>query len=133
MELVEQLNISSLLLPLSWWDLLPHQLAHSNQAAWARGLQVNLLAANTHDAASWSSGSGLYTSTGHAAYYHDISPSSPGKLLTADLDISPTRLEVDWARYAMEHQDSVEESDSTFQELVYGDTFTFLALRPGQT
>ena len=53
MDLVEQHNISTLLLPLSWWDLFPHQLAHSNQAAWARGLQVNLLAANTHEAASW--------------------------------------------------------------------------------
>ena len=91
-ELVEQHNISTLLLPLSWWDLFPHQLAHSNQAAWARGLQVNLLAANTHDAASWSSGSGLYSSSGHAAYYHDISPASPGKLLLADLDISPSKV-----------------------------------------
>ena len=53
MDLVEQHNISTLLLPLSWWDLFPHQLAHSKQAAWARGLQVNLLAANAHEAASW--------------------------------------------------------------------------------
>ena len=42
-------------------------------------------------------------------------------------------MEIDWARYASEHQDSLEESDSTFQELVYGDTFTFLALRPDQS
>ena len=29
-----------MLLPLSWWDMFPHQLAHSNEDAWARGLQV---------------------------------------------------------------------------------------------
>ena len=32
--------MDTLLLPLSWWDLFPHQLAHSNEDAWARGLQV---------------------------------------------------------------------------------------------
>ena len=33
-------QVDTLLLPLSWWDLFPHQLAHSNEDAWARGLQV---------------------------------------------------------------------------------------------
>ena len=59
-DLAELAQIDTLLLPLSWWDLFPHQLAISNQDAWARGLQVNLLAANTHDAAGWSTGSGIY-------------------------------------------------------------------------
>ena len=40
-ELVEEGGIDTLLLPLSWWDMFPHQLAHSNEDAWARGLQVN--------------------------------------------------------------------------------------------
>ena len=39
-DLVEQKGIDTLLLPLSWWDMFPHQLAHSNEDAWARGLQV---------------------------------------------------------------------------------------------
>ena len=39
-DLAEQQGIDTLLLPLSWWDMYPHQLAHSNQDAWARGLQV---------------------------------------------------------------------------------------------
>ena len=33
-------QVDTLLLPLSWWDMFPHQLAHSNEDAWARGLQV---------------------------------------------------------------------------------------------
>ena len=33
-------QVDTLLLPLSWWDLFPHQLAHSSEDAWARGLQV---------------------------------------------------------------------------------------------
>ena len=39
-KLVTDHDIDTLLLPLSWWDLFPHQLAHSNQDAWARGLQA---------------------------------------------------------------------------------------------
>ena len=39
-DLVEKEGIDTLLLPLSWWDMFPHQLAHSNEDAWARGLQV---------------------------------------------------------------------------------------------
>ena len=47
-DLVEREGIDTLLLPLSWWDMFPHQLAHSNEDAWARGLQINLLAADNH-------------------------------------------------------------------------------------
>ena len=96
-DLVEQHGVDTLLLPLSWWDLFPHQLAHSNQAAWARGLQVNLLAANTHEAASWSSGSGIYSSRGHLAYYHNVSSKSGGKLIIADLEISPSKVCCQWS------------------------------------
>jgi len=57
-DLVELEEVDTLLVPLYWWDLFPHQLAHSAEAAWARGLQVNLIAANNHNSDSWTSGSG---------------------------------------------------------------------------
>ena len=47
-EAAEQEEIDTLLFPLAWWDMFPHQLAHSNEDAWARGLQINILAANVH-------------------------------------------------------------------------------------
>ena len=67
--------------------------------------QVNLLAANNHNAASWTSGSGnkpfnwspstlpkkyvsgIFTSSGPAAFYHNLNPQSSGKLLVADLPV----------------------------------------------
>ena len=70
----------------------PHQLAHSNEDAWARGLQVNLLSANTHSAKGRRSGSGIYSSGGHLAYYHNVSQSSGGQLLVADLNIKPSKV-----------------------------------------
>ena len=104
--------MDTLLLPLSWWDMFPHQLAHSNEDAWARGLQVtyrvsrapalsvprcgvvqvNVLAANTHSSAGWSSGSGLYSPSGHRAYTHNLQPGAGGSLLLADMDISPVKV-----------------------------------------
>ena len=34
-------GVDTLLLPLSWWDLFPHQLAHSNQATWQSNQNKN--------------------------------------------------------------------------------------------
>ena len=91
-DLAVEENIDTLLVPLSWWDMFPHQLAHSNEAAWARGLQVNLLSANTHHPEGWRSGSGIYSTDGPLAYYHNVSHGSGGKLLVEDLNIKPSKV-----------------------------------------
>jgi len=132
-DLVEIGEIDTLLLPLSWWDLFPHQLAHSNQDAWARGLQVNLLAANTHSAEGWSSGSGIYTPNGHVAYYHDLSQGSGGKLLVTDLDIKPDKMEIDWSGFAGDNVDNFEASPGLFTEVVYDDLYNFVPLTSDMT
>jgi pantetheine hydrolase len=128
-DLAEQEGVDTLLLPLSWWDLFPHQLAHSTEAAWARGLQVNLLAANTHEAAGWSSGSGIYGPDGPVAYYHDLSPGSGGRLLLARLATHPAKAAVDWPAHATEQQDQYPEGQGQFQAEVYGDNYTFVPIQ----
>ena len=55
-------------------------------------VQVNVLAANTHSSAGWSSGSGLYSPSGHRAYTHNLQPGAGGSLLLADMDISPAKV-----------------------------------------
>jgi pantetheine hydrolase len=127
-ELVEKGGIDTLLLPLSWWDMFPHQLGHSNEDAWARGLQVNLLAANNHVPEDWNSGSGIFSPTGHAAVYHNTSITSTGRLLVADIDIKPTKTAVDWSEYADENLESVEESESVFTAVIYDDLYRFARL-----
>merc|ERR1711936_212617 len=126
-------DIDTLLLPLSWWDLFPHQLAHSNEDAWARGLQINLLAANTHDAQGWSSGSGIFTPSGHAAYYHDLSLGSGGKLLVADLDMRPVKRDINWSGFANDNADNFEASSGVFTEVVYDDLYNFAPLTSDMT
>jgi len=125
-DLVDLAAVDTLLVPLYWWDLFPHQLAHSAEAAWARGLQVNLLAANNHNAATWTSGSGVFTSSGPAACYHDLNPQSAGRLIVADLPVHPDKSDVEWAAFAVDHlADFSDQPDKQFSAEVYYDMFTF--------
>ena len=55
-------------------------------------VQINLLSANTHNSSGWRSGSGLYSSEGALAYYHDTAEAAGGRLLIADLDIKPAKV-----------------------------------------
>jgi len=132
-ELAEVEGIDTLLLPLSWWDMFPHQLGHSSEDAWARGLQVNLLAANNHVPEDWNSGSGIFTPAGHAAVYHNVSMSSTGRLLVADIDIKPTKSERDWAEYANNNLDQFEDSEDVFTAVVYDDLYRFVKLNTEDT
>lgn len=132
-DLVTEYDIDSLLLPLSWWDLFPHQLAHSNEDAWARGLQINVLSANTHSSAGWSTGSGIYSSNGHVAYRHDLTPTAKGALLIGDLDIKPDKSNVSWSEYANANVDSYPTSPDMFQEVVYDDLYNFVPLTNDMT
>ena len=154
-ELVEEGGIDTLLIPLSWWDMFPHQLAHSNEDAWARGLQVflwlfgkskllcqvNLLAANNHVPSDWNSGSGIFTPVGHAAYYHNVTegavspnpiplPGSGGRLLVADIPISTTPEFPHWSEYAKQNLDNYPNSEEEFTAVVYDDQFTFVPMDP---
>jgi len=131
-DLVDQEGIDTLLLPLSWWDMFPHQLAHSNEDAWARGLQVNVMSANTHSSSGWTSGSGLYTSTGHEAYVHDLTPGK-GTLLIADLPIKPVKMNVSWNEYGKNNIENFEESGELFKEMAYDDLYNFVPLRKGMS
>merc|ERR1711936_200392 len=127
-DLAEENGVDTLLVPLSWWDMFPHQLAHSNEDAWARGLQVNLLAADTHLPEGWTSGPGIYTPAGHAAVYHDVSTNSTGALLVADIDIKPRKEEVNWSEYAKENVDKFDDSADVFKAVVYDDLYNFVKL-----
>jgi len=127
-DLAEQAEVDTLLVPLSWWDMFPHQLAHSNEDAWARGLQINLLAADTHSPEYWNSGTGIFTPAGHAAVYHNTSLGSTGQLLVADIDIKPVKKEVDWTEFAINNSDQFEASGDVFTAVVYDDLYNFVKL-----
>merc|ERR1711963_228439 len=90
-DLVQTNNVDTIIFSTEWWDGYPYTLPHVDQASWAKGLQVNFIASNFHDATSNNSGSGLYTTESTIAYYHNISSSSEGKLIVAELPVRPAK------------------------------------------
>ena len=90
------------------------------------------MGANLHIAAGASSGSGIYTTEGTVAYYHNVSVNSGGKLLVAELPVHPTKLEqqIEWSKYAKENEASYPSGETSFQSLIYGDTFDLVEMDP---
>ena len=71
---------------LSW------RVVISREWLYLESVQINLLSANTHNSSGWRSGSGLYSSDGALASYHDPAEAAGGRLLIADLDIKPAKV-----------------------------------------
>ena len=95
---------------------------------------MNLLAANTHEPAGWSSGSGIYSSDGPRAYYHEVGAGSGGRLLLAPLPIHPARRHTDWSGWAWDNLDRIPaRPEAEFSEVVYGDTYTLVPLQGNQS
>ena len=70
----------------------PGGIPRAREWLYLESVQINLLSANTHNSSGWRSGSGLYSSEGALAYYHDTAEAAGGRLLIADLDIKPAKV-----------------------------------------
>ena len=87
-DLVHHFNVTTMLFPHWWFDLLPFLTAIQWQQAWAFTNQVNLLASNSHIPSRGSLGSGIYS--GHkGAVVYSYEPDGKPKLLIADIPINP--------------------------------------------
>uniref|UniRef100_A0A6G1RC36 Vanin 1 n=1 Tax=Hypotaenidia okinawae TaxID=2861861 RepID=A0A6G1RC36_9GRUI len=129
--LVSELQVDTVLFPTAWMNVLPFLTAIEFHSAWAMGMGVNLLSANTHNHFLEMTGSGLFTPEGPAAYHYD-SRTREGRLLIAELSarprLSPTYPPaVNWSSYATSIK-KVPEKD-TFSGAVRRDIFTFSELR----
>ncbi|NXH78386.1 VNN1 Pantetheinase, partial [Hydrobates tethys] len=129
--LVNELQVDTVLFPTAWMNVLPFLTAVEFHSAWAMGMGVNLLSANTHKIILSMTGSGIYAPDGARTYYYNMK-SKDGRLLIAELDSHP-RLSpaappaVSWSSYAS----SVERfspNDHEFRGLIFHDCFTFTEL-----
>ncbi|KAM9239933.1 pantetheinase-like [Leptosomus discolor] len=129
--LVSELQVDTVLFPTAWMNVLPLLTAIEFHSAWAMGMGVNFLAANTHYTSISMTGSGIYAPDGARTYYYNMK-TEDGRLLIAELDSHP-RLSpasppaVNWSSYAL----SVERfspNDHDFRGLVFHDWFTFTEL-----
>ncbi|XP_046335701.2 pantetheinase-like [Haliotis rufescens] len=85
-ELIQKEGIRNMVFPTAWMDRLPYLAAIEFHSAFAKGLGVNVLAANIHYPVFKFQGSGIYTPTGSATYYYNDGVLSGGRLLLADVD-----------------------------------------------
>uniref|UniRef100_A0A8B9MGX8 CN hydrolase domain-containing protein n=1 Tax=Accipiter nisus TaxID=211598 RepID=A0A8B9MGX8_9AVES len=130
--LVSKLQVDTVLFPTAWMNVLPFLTAIEFHSAWAMGMGVNLLSANTHNISLAMTGSGLFTPEGPTAYYYD-SGTEEGCLLLAELSahpcLSPTYPPaVNWSSYAASIKRFPGGKD-TFLGAVRRDIFTFSELR----
>ncbi|XP_064562983.1 pantetheinase-like [Zonotrichia leucophrys gambelii] len=133
--LVNKMQVDTVLFPTAWMNVLPFLTAIEFHSAWAMGMGVNVLAANTHNTSMEMTGSGIYAPTGARAYSYNMK-TEDGHLLIAELDAHP-RLSpasppaVSWNSYAL----SVErfsQNGHEFTGIIFEDPFTFTELtKPG--
>ncbi|KGL72197.1 Vascular non-inflammatory molecule 3, partial [Tinamus guttatus] len=86
--LVDELQVDTVLFPTAWMNVLPFLTAVEFHSAWAMGMGVNLLSANTHNIGMAMTGSGIFTAEGPAAYHYDTE-TEQGSLLIAELSSRP--------------------------------------------
>ncbi|NXJ94263.1 VNN1 Pantetheinase, partial [Corythaixoides concolor] len=129
--LVSELQVDTVLFPTAWMNVLPFLTAVEFHSAWAMGMGVNFLAANTHYTNISMTGSGIYAPDGARTYYYNMK-TEDGRLLIAELDshprLSPTfPPAVNWSSYALTVK-RFSQNDHDFRGLIFHDWFTFTEL-----
>ncbi|NWU89031.1 VNN1 Pantetheinase, partial [Upupa epops] len=129
--LVKELQVDTVLFPTAWMNVLPFLTAVEFHSAWAMGMGVNVLAANTHNINRSMTGSGVYAPQGARTYYYDMK-SMDGHLLLAELDSHP-RLSpastpaVNWSSYALSVK-RVPPKGHDFRGRIFHDWFVLTEL-----
>ncbi|NXD06392.1 VNN2 protein, partial [Nothocercus nigrocapillus] len=129
--LVNELQVDTVLFPTAWMNVLPFLTAVEFHSAWAMGMGVNLLSANTHSISMAMTGDGIFTPEGPVAYHYNTE-TEEGCLLIAELSSHPRLsliypLAVNWSLYATNIKKMPEEQN-TFTGAVRRDIFTFTEL-----
>ncbi|NXP54557.1 VNN1 Pantetheinase, partial [Heliornis fulica] len=129
--LVRELHVDTVLFPTAWMNVLPFLTAIEFHSAWAMGMGVNLLSANTHNTKLAMTGSGIYAPDQARTYYYNMN-TEDGHLLFAELDSHP-RLSsafpsaVNWSSYALSDERFLQNAHE-FRGLIFHDWFTLTDL-----
>ncbi|XP_036759660.2 pantetheine hydrolase VNN2 isoform X1 [Manis pentadactyla] len=129
--LVEDFQVDTILFPTAWMNVLPFLTAIEFHSAWAVGMRVNLLAADTHNVELKMTGSGIYAPHSPKEFYYNMA-SGTGSLVLAELDSHPRASPdyppaVNWSVYARTIKPFPVQK-SIFGGLVSQDRFNFTEL-----
>ncbi|KAG8444573.1 hypothetical protein GDO86_009657, partial [Hymenochirus boettgeri] len=133
-SLVVDHKVDSILYPTAWMNGLPHQTAIALHSAWAMGMGVNLLSANTHNTSLGMTGSGIFSPENLGPYYYN-KDTEEGQLVLSELSVhprnSPTLVHPQWSLYASSI-DNYPPGTNVFQGFSYSDNYNFTELREPQ-
>ncbi|XP_004422389.1 PREDICTED: vascular non-inflammatory molecule 2 [Ceratotherium simum simum] len=129
--LVKDFHVDTILFPTAWMNVLPLLTAIEFHSAWAMGMRVNLLVANTHNIGLNMTGSGIYAPQSPKVYYYDMQ-TEMGKLLFSEVDshprVSPAYpAAVNWHAYATTIK-LFPVQKNAFQGFISQDAFNFTEL-----
>ncbi|XP_069091274.1 pantetheinase-like [Pleurodeles waltl] len=128
--LVVDLSVDTVLFPTAWMNVLPHLTAIEFHSAWAMGMGVNVLSANTHNTTNRMTGSGIYAPDYPRAYYYNADMED-GHLVLAEVlshpRHSPSYSVVQWSEYATSIS-GYSTNSSEFVRPIFFDNFTLKAL-----
>lgn len=124
--LVTRDNIDHVVFPTAWFDVLPLFAAIGFHSSWARGMQVNFLAANSHVPQYLNTGSGIYTPNGAKAFYRSLSAN--GSLTIASLAKKPKRKQENTTVSNTENRKPVNVDKDSYYSDLFGDLFLFKEL-----
>ncbi|KFQ85754.1 Vascular non-inflammatory molecule 3, partial [Phoenicopterus ruber ruber] len=129
--LASKFQVDTILFPTAWGNTLPLLSAVQFHSAWAMGMGVNFLSANTRNSTLHMTGSGIYAPDGPRAYYYNTETEN-GHLLVTELNSRP-RLSpdypaaVDWKLYASRIE-QLPSNGHDFSGVIYHDLFSFTEL-----
>ena len=124
--LVTNYNIDHVVFPTAWFDVLPLFAAIGFHGSWARGMQVNFLAANSHVPEYLNTGSGIYSPNGAKNYYRSLSAN--GSLSIASLSKTPKSSPAEMLGVNTEKRQPVDTNEDSFYSDLFGDLFLFQEL-----
>uniref|UniRef100_T1ITK1 CN hydrolase domain-containing protein n=1 Tax=Strigamia maritima TaxID=126957 RepID=T1ITK1_STRMM len=122
--LIKEKGVKNIIFSTAWINILPFITAPQLYTSIARGLGINLIAAN-HFAPNMSMmGSGIFTS-GKGALNQTFDLSSPGKMIIADVPLNPEKINSgDLKCDDDSHYDHSEEFGAVHPPLMLVDPFT---------
>ncbi|NXO12870.1 VNN1 Pantetheinase, partial [Oriolus oriolus] len=129
--LASRFQVDTILFPTAWMNTLPLLSAVQFHSAWAMGMGVNFLSANTHNSTLDMTGSGIYAPDGPRAYYYNTEMDN-GHLLVTELSSRPHLspdypAAVNWTLYASQIK-QLPSNKNSFNGVVYHDLFSFTEL-----
>ncbi|XP_066461672.1 pantetheinase-like [Eleutherodactylus coqui] len=129
--LVVEHDVDTILFPTAWMNRLPHLTAIEFHSAWAMGMGVNFLSANTHNTRMRMTGSGIFSPDKIVPYYYNMMNES-GHLLISELNSHPrnssTYYPITWNLYASQIE-NFPSGSNVFNGYLASDKYTFTELK----